>query len=513
MVSERPAEPGQPPEGESPGREPSAASAPEPEPYSRPIWEPTPPRAEQPPSAQQPPAPQQPSWPPYPQAPRPAYQPPPYGPPPAAQPPYPTPPYAQPPQPQQGYPTYQQQGPVGPPPRYGPGSVSGPPAGPPPTGAYGPAYSSGGEPPPRRGRSILWPVAVIALLLGLGGGVLGSALTRSHDQSTDATTTTTVTTPPVVPVTSSGPVAGGRGQSPVVGVARKVLPSVVSIDVQGAQLEVTGSGFVYDSAGHIITNNHVIEPAGSDGEIKVTFADGSEQAAKVIGRSPAYDLAVIKVDDTHGLVPATLGSSARLQVGQSVVAIGSPLGLNATVTSGIISATDRPVTAGGEGETSYLDALQPDAAINPGNSGGPLVDLDGFVIGVNSAIATLGGSATQQSGSIGVGFSIPIDQVARTVKQIIATGHAEYPVIGAEVSLASGLGGAKVTTVTQGGPSDDAGIQSQDLIKRINNVAVHDGVELIVGVRSYKPGDTVTLTVLHDGNLENVRVVLGEQVG
>jgi putative serine protease PepD len=182
------------------------------------------------------------------------------------------------------------------------------------------------------------------------------------------------------------------------------------------------------------------------------------------------------------------------------------------VTSGIISATHRPVTAGGEGETSYINALQTDAAINPGNSGGPLVDLDGFVIGVNSAIATLGGS-TQQSGSIGVGFSIPIDQVSRTVHQIISTGHAEYPVIGAKVSLDTSFGGAKVTEVEPNSPARAAGIEKGDLIKKIDDTPVQSGVELIVGIRTYRPGDVVTLTVLRAGTLRRVRVRLGHQVG
>jgi putative serine protease PepD len=389
-----------------------------------------------------------------------------------------------------------------------------PPGGLPPGGAYGnlpyPGDPYGGPPPPRRSRSLLWPVAVIALLLGLAGGAVGGALSRD-DQGTATSGGDSVPVQPVI--TSSGPVAGGSRQSPVIGVADKVLPSVVSIDVQGEQEEVTGSGFVYDSRGRVITNNHVIAAAGSGGEIHVTLADGSEHRAEVVGRSPAYDVAVIRVDDPSHLVPATLGSSAGIRVGQTVVAIGSPLGLNATVTSGIISAIDRPVTAGGEGEASFIDALQTDAAINPGNSGGPLVDLDGFVIGVNSAIATLGGSSAQQSGSIGVGFSIPIDQVSRTVRQIIATGHAEYPIIGAEVSVAPGFGGAKVTTVTTGSPADRAGIQTDDVIKQIDGVTVDDGVELIVGIRTYEPGDTVTLSVVHDGEARDVHVVLGKHVG
>jgi putative serine protease PepD len=347
----------------------------------------------------------------------------------------------------------------------------------------------------------------VSVLLGLAGGALGGSLANNSRGPADAA-------PPVRPViTSSGPVAGGRGASPVVGVAAKVLPSVVSIDVQGTSAEVTGSGFVYDGKGDIVTNNHVVEGAGNGPEIRVLLPDGSKQSARIVGRSPSYDIAVIHVDDTSNLVPATLGSSERVQVGQSVVAIGSPMGLTSKVTSGIISATHRPVTAGGSGETSFLNALQTDAAINPGNSGGPLVDLDGFVIGVNSAIATLGGLANQPSGSIGVGFSIPIDQVSRTVRQILASGHAEYPVIGAQVDLEPGFGGAKITRVESNSPAESAGIRTCDLVKKIDETAVQNGVELIVSIRSYRPGDTVTLTVLHDGGLKRVRVVLGHKVG
>ncbi|MEJ7741367.1 MAG: trypsin-like peptidase domain-containing protein [Nocardioidaceae bacterium] len=186
-----------------------------------------------------------------------------------------------------------------------------------------------------------------------------------------------------------------------------------------------------------------------------------------MGHSPSYDLAVIKLDNSSGLLPATLGKSSAVQIGQSVVAIGSPLGLDATVTSGIISATRRPVTAGGQGETSYISALQTDTAINPGNSGGPLVDLDGFVIGVNSAIATVGESSDQQAGNIGVGFSIPIDQVNRTVEEILRTGEAAYPVIGAQVSVTTGFGGAKVQEVTADSPAQAAGIEAGDLIREV----------------------------------------------
>ncbi|MGI8888829.1 MAG: S1C family serine protease [Nocardioidaceae bacterium] len=363
--------------------------------------------------------------------------------------------------------------------------------------------------PPQQRQAGLKTLALgfLALLLGVCGGVLGSL---ALNQGREADPATTSIRGPVI--TSSGAVAGGAGASPVVGVAAKVLPSVVSISVRGVSDEVTGSGFVYDDEGRIVTNNHVIEPAIKGGEIRVSLADGSHRDAAIVGRSPSYDVAVIKLEDVSGIVSATFGRSRTVQIGQSVVAIGSPLGLDATVTSGIISATRRPVTAGGSGETSYISALQTDAAINPGNSGGPLVDLDGFVIGVNSAIATLGGSS-DQVGNIGVGFAIPIDQVIHTVDEIIQTGEAAYPVIGAQVSVAEGAGGARVQEVTAGSPAEDAGIQSGDVIREINGEVVDDGVELIVSIRSFEPGDTVSLSVQRDGATELVDVVLGKEVG
>jgi putative serine protease PepD len=329
----------------------------------------------------------------------------------------------------------------------------------------------------------------------------------------DDSASTTPTTISVPVISSSGPIAGGPRANPVVTVANKVLPSVVSIDVRGKSEEVTGSGFVYDAEGRVVTNNHVIEPAAKSGTIRVILPDGSVRSARVVGRSPSYDIAVIELDDKTGLVPATLGRSDPVRVGEAVVAIGSPLGLNATVTSGIISATHRPVTTGGSGETSFINALQTDAAINPGNSGGPLVDLDGFVIGVNSAIATLGTTSGGPSGSIGVGFSIPIDQVKHTVREIIATGHAEYPVIGAQVSLERSLDGAKVLDVTNASPAADAGLEVGDIVTAINGDQIADGVELIVAIRSYQPGDVITMTVDRDGDTRQVKVTLGQQVG
>jgi putative serine protease PepD len=347
-------------------------------------------------------------------------------------------------------------------------------------------------------------------VIGLVGGAIGGTVVVGANDDSPSTTSTTVSVPVI---SSSGPIAGGQKANPVVLVANKVLPSVVSIDVRGPAEEVTGSGFVYDAKGRIVTNNHVIEPAAKSGTIRVILPDGSVREATVVGRSPSYDIAVIELADKAGLVPATLGRSDPVRVGEAVVAIGSPLGLNATVTSGIISATHRPVTTGGSGETSFINALQTDAAINPGNSGGPLVDLDGFVIGLNSAIATLGTSSGGPSGSIGVGFSIPIDQVKHTVREIIDTGHAEYPVIGAQVSLARSLDGAEIKDVTKASPAEQAGLQVGDVVTAINGDLIADGVELIVTIRSYEPGDVITMTVDHHGDSHQVKVTLGQQVG
>ncbi len=450
-----------------------------------------------------------------PERPQPPGQPPVSGPPP--QPPYgasPQPPHGEPTQPLPSYqPGPYQPGPFQPRP-FQPGPFQQPPYGT-PGGTGAGAWLPPAEPAPARQRvRVPWLViGLVSLLLGLGGGALGATVvesTESGSSNASAADSSGGTSPPASPL----PLPTGRAAagSPVVGVADRVLPSVVSIDVTGTSAHVSGSGFVYDDAGHVVTNNHVIEPAVAGGEIKVALPDGREVSASIVGRSPSYDLAVLSVDSSN-LTPVTLGSSANVQVGETVVAIGSPLGLNSTVTSGIISATHRPVTAGGKGETSYLNALQTDAAINPGNSGGPLVDLRGSVIGVNSAIATLGGSSTQQSGSIGVGFAIPIDQVTTTVRQIIKTGHAEYPIIGAQVSVATGYDGARVEGVSAGSPADTAGIHTGDVVTEVNGQPVHDGIELIVEIRSFEPGRTITLSVQRNGKTSPVDIKLGHKVG
>jgi putative serine protease PepD len=218
--------------------------------------------------------------------------------------------------------------------------------------------------------------------------------------------------------------------------------------------------------------------------------------------------------DVRRLRPAALGVSQALRVGEGVVAIGSPLGLSSTVTAGIVSALDRPVTTGDSGnESSYINAVQTDAAINPGNSGGPLVDLQGRVVGVNSAIATTGGFGTR-AGNIGVGFAIPIEQVRVTADQILRTGEARYPVIGATVQTSRGTSeGARVEEVMAGTPAEQGGLEEGDVIVAVDGERVIDGIALIVSIRTHQPGEEIEFTVRRDGDEITVDVTLGSEIG
>ena len=276
-----------------------------------------------------------------------------------------------------------------------------------------------------------WPaIAVLSLLLGLAGGALAAALVVHENGGSVAGGVLGVER------RTAAPLPADNGS--IAAVAAKVLPSTVQIvaEYQGNDNGATGSGFVFDKQGHIITNNHVVAEADKDGgPIEIIDQDGNHSKATVVGRSTVYDIAVLKAEGAKKLTPAAIGSADQMRVGETVVAIGSPLGLSATVTSGIISAVNRPVTTGeGANDNSYINAVQTDAAINPGNSGGPLVNLQGQVVGVNSAIASLGSQvASDQGGNIGVGFAIPIEQVRVTTAQILRTGKAQYPVIGANV--------------------------------------------------------------------------------
>jgi putative serine protease PepD len=361
----------------------------------------------------------------------------------------------------------------------------------------------------------LWPmVSVLALIVGVVGGMVGGAAYENwHASSREGQVGGGLADAGTV---SRAPLPAGNHS--VASVAQQLLPSTIQVlaQYQGKKDGATGSGFVLDRSGHYITNNHVVADAVShDGPIEIVDQNGDTFPARVVGRSATYDLAVLYVKDGPRLPPASLGTAGVLRVGDQVVAFGSPLGLSSTVTSGIVSALNRPVTTSDSGSTSsYINAVQTDAAINPGNSGGPLVDLSGRVVGVNSAIATTGGSTTGQSGSIGVGFAIPIDQVKITADQILRTGSARYPVIGASVDTRAATdSGAKILGVTAGSPAASAGLKKGDVVTEIEREKVPDGIALIVAIRAHQPGETVRFTVQRGGNVLQLRITLGSQVG
>ena len=290
-----------------------------------------------------------------------------------------------------------------------------------------------------------------------------------------------------------------------------VTPTVVSISVTSTDGSGTGSGSIYKSNANtsfIITNNHVIESAVTTGTIKVEFTNGDQVAATIVGRDPMYDLAVLSIK-TGNLPTIAIGDSSKVSVGDPVLAIGSPLGLASTVTSGIISALNRPVTTGDEVSQSYVNAIQTDAAINPGNSGGALVDAQGRIVGVNSAIATLSSGGT--SGSIGLGFSIPINEAKRVIDEIIATGKSTRPVLGVFFDTAYTGIGARILRLSPGEGAEKAGIPAGSVIRTIDGVKIADEVAAIVKIRSYDPGTTITLVVdlPNSGGSKSFKVTLG----
>lgn len=368
----------------------------------------------------------------------------------------------------------------------------------------------------KQGRRLLvvW-TAVVALVAGGIGGLVGTYLERDGSSAD-------------VELPQTDAESAKRDPDSIAGIAARALPGVVTIHVSGSDTQGTGTGFVLDAQGHILTNNHVVEPAGSSGDISVTFSGGETAKAEVIGHDSGYDLAVVKVTGVRGLKPLALGNSENVQVGDPVVAIGAPFDLANTVTSGIISAKERPITAGGEkgdgSDISYVDALQTDAPINPGNSGGPLVDSQGRVIGINSAIRSAdSGSDLEggQSGSIGLGFAIPINQGKRVAEELINTGRATHPVIGVTLDMDYSGDGARVATkgnnggspVNPGGAGAKAGIKGGDVVTAVDGAPVHSAQELIVKIRSHRPEDRLALTVERDGKGREVTLVLGSADG
>lgn len=381
---------------------------------------------------------------------------------------------------------------------------------PPPASTLPPQNGGPSEPPARKkpGRYIAAAAAII--VLGAASGV-GGAYAYVH--STDSA--------PVVNSLNTGKPTGGLATGAVEKVAQTVLPSVVQINVHGSSQSGSGTGIIISSDGEILTNNHVVESAATNGTITVSFNDGTISHAKILGRDKVTDLAVIKATNKTGLTPAVLGNSSELRVGQEVVAIGSPFGLESTVTSGIISALNRPVSSsdGSGAAGSVFPAVQTDAAINPGNSGGPLVDLAGHVIAINSAIRTNGAdSSTAQSGSIGLGFAIPIDLAKNVSKHLVKGEKVEHARIGITVGSAvdkDGITttGALVNKVSQGSAGDKAGIKVNDVITAINGIPVASSDGLVAAIRGYQPGQDVTLTILRGGNKQDVKVTLDSDGG
>ena len=392
--------------------------------------------------------------------------------------------------------------------------------------SYPPGFPGQPERAPARTRPSTGAVAgILAAALVVGGvsGVAGAAgFTAVDDAIGGGGSTGTVTQSSVVPGSTVKAPKGSVQQ-----VAASVLPSVVKINVSGQQGAGSGSGIILSSDGEILTNNHVVAVAGQGGSISVNFNDGTAKKATVLGTDPVTDLAVIKAQGVSGLQPATIDTGNNLAVGQQVVAIGSPFGLQSTVTSGIVSALDRPVSVGsetGSGQGTTYPAIQTDAAINPGNSGGPLVNMAGQVIGIDSSIRTAGsssdpfGGSSSEGGSIGLGFAIPISKVWPIVQQLrdgVTPTHARLGVSVTDASSNNGLlTGAGVESVNAGSAAAKAGLVRGDVITHVNGQLVSDAESLVATIRGHRPGDKVTLTVVSKGNrTQTVQVTLDSDGG
>ena len=377
----------------------------------------------------------------------------------------------------------------------------------PPTTPTSASTKDGGSGRGRRiGAALGAGVLVAAIAVGAGYG--GAAWQDSGDDGTTVPDGSSALDVPASDVEAP--------QGDVEKIAAEVMSSVVQINVRSGEEGGSGSGVVLSADGEILTNNHVVETAAEDGTITVAFSDGTNAEATILGRDPVTDLAVIKADGVSGLKPATLGNSAELRVGQDVIAIGSPFGLESTVTTGIVSALNRPVEssdASGENATVF-PAVQTDAAINPGNSGGPLIDMAGNVIGINSAIRT----NSSASGSIGLGFAIPIDLARNVAQQLVEGKTVEHARIGVTVTPATeedeltGIG-AEIREVEEGGAGANAGLKAGDIITALNGIPVASSSALVASVRGHQPGDVVTITYIRDGKTDTTDVTLDSDGG
>ncbi|MFJ3822915.1 S1C family serine protease [Streptomyces nodosus] len=384
-------------------------------------------------------------------------------------------------------------------------------------GAWGASYQEP-SPKPKKGRGGLVAAVIVAALVagGVGGG-LGYQLARNDDSGS-----TTVSA-----ATSGGDIK--RDSASIAGVAARSLPSTVTIEAENSNGQGgTGTGFVFDTQGHIVTNNHVVADAVDGGKLTATFPNGKKYDAEIVGHAQGYDVAVIKLKNAPSdLKPLALGDSDKVAVGDTTIAIGAPFGLSNTVTTGIISAKNRPVASSdgsSSSSASYMSALQTDASINPGNSGGPLLDARGAVIGINSAIQSTGSGgmgSSGQPGSIGLGFAIPINQAKYVAQQLIRTGKPVYAKIGATVSLDDSTGGAKITeqgaagssAIESGGPADQAGLKPGDVITKLDDRVIDSGPTLIGEIWTHQPGDKVTVTYQRGGKSHTVQLTLGSRNG
>ena len=346
----------------------------------------------------------------------------------------------------------------------------------------------------------LLPAAALIVVAAIASGAITGIYATRFAPSTNTSS---------VAESLKEPASRGKPQAEagtVQAVAEAVQPAVVSIRLLTEDNAISGSGSIISQDGYVLTNNHVVEGA-ADGraEMTVTLQDGSTHRAKFIAGDSNTDVAVIKVEDVSNMPTITIGNSDDLAVGQNVVAIGAPLGLEQTVTTGIVSALNRPVRAGEGGEATIIDAIQTDAAINPGNSGGPLVNMNGELIGMNSVIASTN-NGSEEAGSIGLGFAIPANFARRTADQLIKDGKASYPLIGVSLDQRFRESGAKIAEVSKDGPGDKAGLKKGEVVVAINNRVIKNANGLIAAVRSSDFGAKIKLKVV-DEKGENPREV------
>ncbi|MDO5033042.1 trypsin-like peptidase domain-containing protein [Corynebacterium sp.] len=378
------------------------------------------------------------------------------------------------------------------------------------TGPHGPTGPHGDstiafvpQEPKKEKRSVGLGTALAMMLVGAiaAGGITGVAVGGLNNKNDTSAVNEALHNAPVANSTGKEPEAGS-----VEAVAAKVLPAVVSIYTLTPAGGAEGSGSIISPDGYVLTNHHVIAGADRNGRLEVTLNDGSRHTATFVASDPNTDVGVIKIDDVQDLPHLQFGDSDAAAVGQQVVAVGSPLGLNATVTSGIVSAKNRPVRASQEGgESSLIDAIQTDAAVNPGNSGGPLVDMEGNLVGMNSMIASLS-SGGGEAGSIGLGFAIPSNFAKRMADQLINDGVTKHPTLGVKVNARDLGNGAQIVEVEPGGPADKAGLRRGDVVTRVNDRLIENADALIAAARSQDFGAKVTLEVKR-GTSEETRQV------